>query len=35
MARTRTRDDSSHASDPGRITLSDAKLRLLRPDLYD
>jgi len=32
--RTRTLDDSTFASDPGRITLSHDKLRVLRPDLY-
>jgi hypothetical protein len=34
MNRTRTLDDATFASDPGRIVLSHAKLRLLRPDLY-
>jgi hypothetical protein len=32
--RTRTLDDSTVATDPGRITLSHKKLRELRPDLY-
>ncbi len=32
--RTRTLDDTTSASDPGQITLSHEKLRVLRPDLY-
>lgn len=32
--RTRTLDDTTCASDPGHITLSHTKLRVLRPDLY-
>ncbi len=32
--RTRTLDDTTFASDPGQITLSHDKLRVLRPDLY-
>lgn len=31
---TRTLDDDTSASDPGKVTLSDKKLRILRPDLY-
>ncbi len=31
--RTRTLDDSTHASDPGGLRLSEEKLRRLRPDL--
>lgn len=31
---TWTRDESSTASDPAGLTLSDEKLRVLRPDLY-
>ena len=32
--RTRYLDDSTQASDPGRVALSHPKLRELRPDLY-
>lgn len=32
--RTRTLDDTTRASDPGRVRLSHAKLKLLRPDLF-
>lgn len=32
--RTETLDDTTRASDPGGVALSDAKLRRLRPDLY-
>ncbi|HHH76633.1 MAG TPA: hypothetical protein ENL03_06385 [Phycisphaerae bacterium] len=31
---SRTFDDSTYATDPGLITLSHKKLRVLRPDLY-
>src|SRR5262249_13829871 len=31
---TRTLDDSTSASDPGGVSVSHKKLRLLRPDLY-
>lgn len=31
---TFTLDNTSYATNPGRITLSDAKLRVLRPELY-
>ena len=31
---TRTLDDTTAASDPGQIRLSQTKLRVLRPDLY-
>ena len=33
--KTWTLDNVSYATDPGQLTLSDAKLRVLRPDLYD
>ncbi len=32
--KTWTLDNTSYATSPGRLTLSDEKLRLLRPDLY-
>ena len=32
--RTRTLDDTTRASDPGRLRLSEAKLKLIRPDLF-
>jgi hypothetical protein len=32
--RTRTLNDATSASDPGQITLSHDKLRILRPDMY-
>ena len=32
--RTRTLDDTTRASDPGRVRLSRRKLKLLRPDLF-
>ena len=31
---TRTLDDATYATDPGQISLSHNKLRVLRPDLY-
>lgn len=32
--RTKTLDDDFYASEPGQITLSERKLRVLRPDLF-